>query len=180
MITKIAITVENDPGVIGKLLSVPQIRSAIEQHAAGFVDKIIVTSTGADIQQTQQRLNTDPNAPKNVELPQPTGNPYGHMFTYQDPNTHQHKPLDRIVRIDRVTDEWGTLVTIMHEIAHHRHPDWSESQVESEGERLASDVKQYLPGQQVAASLKILSNVLNKYGFDKEAEEILELIKTNG
>lgn len=144
MITKYAIVVENDPsGIINKLMDIPQVRSLIEQTASSYADKIIVTTPSQDIQQTQQRIQQDPKL-KDIKLEQPTGSPYGHVFTYQDTQTHQHRPLDKIVRIDRITDMYGTLVTVLHECLHLRHPQNSESQVQSEAERLASTVKQYL------------------------------------
>lgn len=131
--------------IIQELIKIPEVKSLIEQQASGFVDKIIVTTPGADIQQTQQNLSQ----PQSSGLPpitlQPiSGNPYGHVWISEDPTTHQKKPLDRTVRIDRVTDQWGTLVTILHEIGHHRHPDWSEAQVESEAENIAGAVKQHI------------------------------------
>lgn len=140
---KIAITYDSNP-VIQSLITIPEIKSLIEQNASGYVDKIIVTTTGADIQQTQQSIKPSAPGMAPITLQPISGNPYGHMWTTEDPTTHQKKPLDKIVRIDRVTDQWGTLVTILHEIGHHRHPEWSEQQVEAEAENLAGTVKQYL------------------------------------
>lgn len=142
---KTAVTYDSNP-VIQSLISIPEVKSLIEQNASGFVDKIIVTTPSADVQQTKQQLSAKPSsvgmAP--ITLEPISGDPYGHVWVGEDPTTHQKKPLDKIVRIDRVTDKWGTLVTILHEIGHHRHPDWSESQVESEAENLAGTVKQHL------------------------------------
>lgn len=139
---KTAVNYDSNP-VIQNLVKIPEIKSLLDQQASGYVDEIKVTTPSADVAQTQQKLQQQPGqAP--IKLEQPTGSPYGHVWVGEDPTTHQKKPLDRIVRIDRVTDAWGTLVTIIHEISHHRHPDWGESQVQSEAERLASTVKQYL------------------------------------
>lgn len=142
---KTAVTYDSNP-VIQELIKIPEVKALIDQEASGYVDKIVVTTTGADIQQTQQQLSTQPQSSgiPPITLQPISGNPYGHVWISEDPTTHQKKPLDRIVRIDRVTDAWGTLVTILHEIAHHRHPDWSESQVESEAINHANTVKQHL------------------------------------
>jgi uncharacterized membrane protein (UPF0127 family) len=137
---KTAITYDSN-SVIQSLIKIPEIKALIEQQASGFVDSIIVSTPSADIQQTQQRLNTQ--SPGQTLEPI-SGNPYGHMFMSKDPTTHQKKPLDKIVRIDRITDQWGTLNTLFHEICHHRHPDWSESQVEAEALRNADSVKRFL------------------------------------
>ena len=142
---KTALTYDSN-SVIQELIKIPQVKSCIEQQAAGYVDKIIVTTPSADIQQTQQQLKTQPPGLPPVELQPISGDPYGHVWISEDPKSHQKKPLDRIVRIDKVSDQWGTLVTILHEITHHRHPDWSEAQVESEAENLAGTVKQFLTG----------------------------------
>lgn len=147
---KTAITYDSNP-VIQSLIAIPEIKSVIEQHASGFVDKIVVTTPGADIAQTQQNIKPTSPGVAPITLQPISGNPYGHMWTSEDPTTHQKKPLDKIVRIDRVTDQYGTLVTILHEVSHHRHPDWSESQVESEAESLADGVKQYLGGSKDAS-----------------------------
>jgi len=153
---KTAVTYDSNQ-IIQDLIKIPQVKALIDQEASGFVDKIIVTTPGADIQQTQQQLSQ----PSGSGLPpitlQPiSGDPYGHVWVGEDPTTHQKKPLDKIVRVDKVTDQWGTLVTILHEIAHHRHPDWSESQVESEAETHANTVKQYLGAKDVSGKTNIL------------------------
>lgn len=155
---KTAVTYDSNP-VVQNLIKIPQIKSLIDQQASGYVDKIVVTTPGADFQQTQQQLKTQPG--QSTEIKPIEGNPYGHMWMTKDPNTHQSKPLDKIVRIDRVTDEWGTLVTILHEIAHHRHPDWSESQVQSEAEQNAGTVKQYLGVKNASAFKKKVLFVKN-------------------
>lgn len=157
---KTALTYDSNP-VIQSLIQIPEVKAIIEQHGSGFVDKIVVTTPNADIQQTQQ--NTKPTGPgmAPITLQPISGNPYGHVWISEDPTTHQKKPLDKIVRIDRVTDQYGTLVTILHEIGHHRHPDWSEAQVESEAETLANTVKQHLGGQKNAAYLGQASGKTN-------------------
>lgn len=140
---KSAVTYDSNP-VIQDLIKIPEVKALIDQEASGFVDQIIVTTTGADVQKTQQQQSVQPPGMAPIKLEPISGNPYGHVWISEDPTTHQKKPLDKIVRIDRVTDQWGTLVTILHEIAHHRHPDWSESQVEAEAESHAGTVKQFL------------------------------------
>lgn len=176
---KYAFSIENDPGIIGKLMQIPQVRSLLESTASGLVDKVVVISPQADLQQTQQRIDADPNM-KGVKLEPFSTQPFGHMYTVTDPNTKHTKPLDRIVRVDKVTDEWGTLVTMLHEMVHHKNPTWSESQVESESERLAKTVQQFLNASSnnpVQAELMALNKVLNKFSFKKEAAQIIKLIK---
>ncbi len=155
---KTAVTYDSNP-IIQGLLKIPQVKSLLDQQASGFVDKIVVTTPGADIHQTQQQLNSQPG--QNTNLKPIDGNPYGHMWMSQDPKTHETKPLDKIVRIDRVTDQWGTLVTILHEIAHHRHPNWSESQVEAEAKQNADTVAQYLGVKNASANKKKILFIKN-------------------
>jgi uncharacterized membrane protein (UPF0127 family) len=142
---KTAVTYDANP-IIQELIKIPQIKALIDQQASGYVDKIIVTTPGADVSQTQQQSG--------VKLEPISGNPFGHVFISEDPITHQKKPLDRIVRIDRVTDAWGTLTTLLHEVAHTRHPEWSEAQVEAEAQRNADTVKQFITNK--AGSKKVL------------------------
>jgi uncharacterized membrane protein (UPF0127 family) len=140
---KTAISYDANP-IIQQLIAIPQVKSLIEQHASGYVDQIKVTTTVADVAQTQQQLqSTDPN----VKLQPISGNPFGHVWIGENSTTHEKKPVDKIVRIDIVTDLWGTLITMLHEISHHRHPTWSEAQVEAEAQQLAGSVKQYLEGK---------------------------------
>ncbi len=154
---KTAVTYDSN-SVIQDLIKIPQVKALIDQQASGFVDKIIVTTVGADVQQTQQTIT--PSGQPQVNLQPISGNPYGHMWTSEDPTTHQKMPLDKIVRIDRVTDAWGTLSTILHEIAHHRHPDWSEGQVEAEAQRNADTVKQFLTKSSNTKKMLFVKNSL--------------------
>lgn len=147
---KTAISYDSN-SVIQELIKIPEVKAVIDQHGSGFVDKIIVTTPSADIQQTQQNTKPTGSGVAPITLQPISGDPYGHVWISEDPTTHQKKHLDKIVRIDRVTDQYGTLVTILHEIGHHRHPDWSESQVESEAETLANTIKQHLGGSKDAS-----------------------------
>lgn len=152
---KTSLSYDSHP-IIQELIKIPAIKNLIDQQASGHVDQIIVTTPGADVHNTQQKMN--------VELEPIGGSPFGHMFMSEDPNTHQKKPLDKIVRIDRVTDQYGTLSTIIHEILHHKNPNWSESQVESEAQNLANSVKQHIKNAKtnlifVKSSLKELPMV---------------------
>lgn len=156
---KTALTYPSNP-IIQKLTSIPQIKALIEQHASGYVDEIKITTPATDIQQTQEKIKQDPNL-SNVKLEQPSGSPYGHIFVYKDPTTHQPKALDRIARIDQITDEWNTLIVILHEISHARHPDWSESQVQTEAEQLAGKVKQYLTSKTASKQMMFFTSNLS-------------------
>ena len=158
---KTAVTYDSNP-VIQDLIKIPQVKSLIDQQASGFVDEIKVTTPSADISQTQQKIQQQPGQPP-TKLDPISGDPYGHVWISQDPTTHQKKPLDKIVRIDKVTDAWGTLVTVLHEITHHRHPDWSESQVQTEAEHLAATVKQFMEPKNASdtRSVVFVKNNLN-------------------
>lgn len=138
---KTAVSYDSNP-VIQELIKIPQVKALLDQQLSGFVDKVIVTTPGADVQQTQQQLTQSGQTP--VKLEPISGNPYGHMFVSEDPVTHQKKPLDKIIRVDQVTDQYGTLHVILHENAHHRHPDWSEAQVDAEAQRNIDTVKRLL------------------------------------
>jgi uncharacterized membrane protein (UPF0127 family) len=160
---KNAISYPSDP-IVQKLIAIPEVRSLIEQHASGYVDEVRVTTPSMDFQQTQQKIQQDPKL-QNIQLEQPSGSPYGHIYTYQDTQSHQHKPLDKVVRIDRITDMYGTLVTILHETSHHRHPEWSESQVQAEAESLAGKVKQHLEGKNAVYQKEIIFVKRNLHNF---------------
>lgn len=145
--------------VIQDLIKIPQVKALIDQQASGYVDQIKVTTPSTDIEFTKQQV---PAGQQPLDLEPITGNPYGHMFVSEDPITHQKKPLDKIVRIDRVTDAWGTLNTILHEVAHARHPDWSESQVEAEALRNADTVKQFLTPKSAKKKILFVKNSLSR------------------
>lgn len=150
---KTAITYDAN-NIIQQLTNIPQVKALIEQTASSFVDRIIVTTPSADLSQTQQQL--DISNQQNNKLQPIDGDPFGHVWMNEDPLTHQKKPIDKIVRIDKVTDLYGTLTTMLHEILHLRHPSHSESQVEAEAISLADTVKQHLNIKTASKNKKVL------------------------